>query len=82
MRTTLDLNDTLLREAKKRAAQRGRSLTSYIEDALRLALATVPGRAKRVRLRVNKKGLGLKTRINFDDTSALLDLLEQHDADR
>lgn len=38
MRTTLDLNDDLMREAKARAAQEGRTLTSLIEDGLRLVL--------------------------------------------
>lgn len=82
MRTTLDLNDALLREAKKRAAGGGRSLTSYIEDALRLALARVPTRGKKIRLRVSKTGLGLKKGINFDDTSALLDFLDEQDGRR
>lgn len=38
MRTTLDLNDDLMREAKARAAHEGRTLTSLIEDGLRLVL--------------------------------------------
>ena len=37
MRTTLDLNDTLVRRAKALAAERGTSLTQLIEEALRLA---------------------------------------------
>ena len=35
MRTTLDLNDTLLVEAKTRAAKENRTLTSIVEEALR-----------------------------------------------
>jgi predicted DNA binding CopG/RHH family protein len=82
MRTTLDLNDALLRQAKERAAKNGRSLTSYIEDALRLALARVPKRGKKVKIRVSKHGLGLKKRINLDNTSALLDWLDLQDVRR
>jgi len=41
MRTTLDLSDALLRGAKRRAAEEGRTLTSVIEEALRDSL--VPG---------------------------------------
>ena len=35
MRTTLDINDSLMREAKKMAARTGQTLTSIIEKALR-----------------------------------------------
>ena len=38
MKTTLDLNDRVLRDAKKLAAERGITLTSFIENALILAL--------------------------------------------
>jgi Arc/MetJ family transcription regulator len=38
MKTTLNLDDRLLREAKKRAADRGTTLTRVVEDALRDAL--------------------------------------------
>ncbi len=39
MRTTLNLDDSLVRKAKLRAAERGETLTRVIEDALRQALA-------------------------------------------
>lgn len=38
MRTTIQLDDQLLLEAKKHAAQTGRTLKAVIEDALREAL--------------------------------------------
>lgn len=38
MRTTLNLNDDLVRRAKQRAATEDRTLTSVIEDALRRLL--------------------------------------------
>jgi plasmid stability protein len=38
MKTTLNLDDELLREAKTRAAERGTTLTSLVEEALRDAL--------------------------------------------
>ncbi|HUR41433.1 MAG TPA: DUF2191 domain-containing protein [Verrucomicrobiae bacterium] len=38
MRTTLDLNDTLLTQAKTRAAKENRTLTSIVEESLRLLL--------------------------------------------
>ena len=39
MRTTIRINDDLLRRAKKLAAAEGRTLTSLIEDALALIMA-------------------------------------------
>ena len=39
MRTTIRLNDQLLAEAKLYAAENHRSLTSIIEDALRMLLS-------------------------------------------
>ena len=38
MKTTLNLEERLIREAKRVAAERGVTLTSVIEDALRRAL--------------------------------------------
>lgn len=38
MKTTLNLDDELLRRAKRRAAERGTTLTAVIEDALRKGL--------------------------------------------
>ncbi|MHB1586978.1 MAG: type II toxin-antitoxin system VapB family antitoxin [Acidiferrobacteraceae bacterium] len=35
MRTTLDIDDDLMREAKRRAAERGETLTRVMEQALR-----------------------------------------------
>jgi plasmid stability protein len=45
MRTTLNLDDELMRILKRRAAESGRTLTDMIEEAIREMLAR-PGRAK------------------------------------
>lgn len=42
MKTTLNLDDDLLREAKKRAAEGGTTLTHLVEEALRSALTEEP----------------------------------------
>lgn len=42
MKTTLELDDALLREAKGVAAQRGTTLKAIIEHALRRELAPAP----------------------------------------
>lgn len=42
MRTTLNLPDALVEQAKRRAASQGRTLTSLIEEGLHAVLATAP----------------------------------------
>lgn len=77
MRTTLDLNDQLVRRAKKVAAERGTTLTAVIEDALREKLsrpAPAPGRKRRTLHTF--KGDGLRPGIELNSTAALLDLLD------
>jgi hypothetical protein len=80
MRTTIRINDQLLRDAKALAASTGCSLTVLIEDSLRQTLAhqTTSTRRNPVRLKT-VSGRGLKPRVNLDNSAKLLDLLEQVD---
>lgn len=77
MRTTVRLDDRLLTEVKKYAAETGRTLTSVLEDALRETLAR---RQRQVRRRVVRlktvAGDGLQPGVDLDDTASLLDLME------
>jgi len=77
MRTTIRLNERLLAEAKKYAAESGRTLTSVLEDALRETLARRRARLKTkpVRLRT-VKGNGVRPGVDLDDSAALLDSME------
>jgi Arc/MetJ family transcription regulator len=77
MRTTIRLDDRLLAEAKKYAAESGRTLTSVLADALRETLARrhSPGERKPVRLRT-VKGNGVLPGVDLDDTASLLELME------
>ena len=81
MRTTIRLDDKLLSEAKRLAAESGRTLTSVIEDALRAALALrkQPGAARRVKLKTHGSG-GLQPGVDLNDSAALLELMEQPSA--
>ena len=78
MRTTVRLDDRVLAEVKKYAAETGRTLSSVLEDALRETLARRSARVKGkrpVRLRT-VKGDGVRPGVDFDDTAALLALME------
>ncbi len=79
MRTTINLDDALLAEAKQVAARTGRSLAAVVEDALRESLHR-RRRAVRgaVELPVFGEG-GVQPGVDLDDGAALLDLMEQDD---
>lgn len=51
MRTTVRIHDDLLKRAKKRAANEGRTLTSLIEEGLALILSA-PKESRRVRVQL------------------------------
>ena len=79
MRTTIRLDDQLLRDAKTHAARTGRTLTAVIEDALRAALAraeTPPATAFSLPVFRPVDGRGLQPGVDLSDNSALLDLME------
>lgn len=72
MRTTLSIPDPLLQNAKKRAADRGVTLSVIVEDALRKDLAhdrIAPG--ERFQLHT-VRGRLVQPRLDLDRTSALL----------
>ncbi len=77
MRTTIRLDERLLAEAKKYAAESGRTLTSVLADALRetLARSRASGTRKRIRLRTIK-GSGVRPGVDLDDTASLLEFME------
>jgi hypothetical protein len=78
VRTTIRLKGDLLRHAKQRAAATNRTFTSFVEDAVRAALAPrTPGRLprKRVELPVSGRG-GTLPGVNLDDSASLHDLLD------
>ena len=77
MRTTIDLPDDLLAQAKKFAAQSRRTLAAVIQDALREALARRrrPSRPAPVKLTTFGEA-GLQPGADLNDSAALLDLME------
>lgn len=79
MRTTIRLDDALLEQARREAAQRGITLTALIEHGLRLALrrALPADQTRRVTLPVSRASGGLMPGIDLDDSAALLDRMEE-----
>lgn len=77
MKTTLDLNDQLLADAKALAAQQRTSLTRVIEEGLQLRLRAQrsPARQARVRLPVFKGRGGLAVGVDPLSNKALLEAM-------
>jgi hypothetical protein len=82
MRTTLDIHDDLMLQAKMVAAETGRTLTAVVEDALREVFARrrlpPPENAPFV-LPTFGSG-GLMPGVDLDNSAALLDIMEEGDA--
>jgi len=77
MRTTIRLEDNLLKAAKKRAVEMDTTLTAIIEDALRTALTKPEPLKKTKKLELPTSGNGgLCAGVDLDDTSSLVDIME------
>jgi hypothetical protein len=75
MRTTIRLSEALLRKAKKKAAEKGRTLTSLIEEGLEVVLAEPRHSPSSVRLNlpVSKASGGTLPGIDLNRSSDLED---------
>jgi hypothetical protein len=80
MRTTLDLDDHLLREAKQLAAERGTTLTAVMEDALRIVVRRVEKPEPRKRRKLPTFGVpgeGFMPGVDVSNNAALRDLMDE-----
>jgi hypothetical protein len=77
MRTTIRIDDRMLAEVKKVAAETGRTITAVIEDALRELLARRRRKPRRPKVDLPTfRGKGVQPGVDLDDSAALLDLME------
>jgi hypothetical protein len=80
MRTTVRLDEDLLREVKRLAAEERMTLTAVLEQALREMLARRRQRRDRPRVPLPTfRGRGLQPGVDLDGSSALLDLMDGRD---
>lgn len=76
MRTTIRINDHLLKRAKKRAADGGRTLTSLVEEGLVLILSkTKASRRTRIELPVSKATGGVLPGVDLNRSSDLEEVM-------
>lgn len=72
VRTTVDLPEPLLRNAKQRAAERGVTLSVVLEDALRSHLAAKPARPETPFRLHTVHGRLVRPDLDLDRTSELI----------
>jgi len=78
MRTTLRINDDILKRAKKRAANEGRTLTSLIEEGLAVILSRPkPTRQHRVKLPVSSASGGVLPGIDLNRSCELEEVMNE-----
>jgi hypothetical protein len=75
MRTTFDLNDELLRRAKRAAAAEGTSVKAVVERALRAHLGGVSAR-RGYRLQWRPDRGRVRPGVRLEDRDALFDLMD------
>ncbi len=76
MRTTLNIDDNLMRRVRARAAVTGRTLTEVVEQALRQAVAGDPPERSDYRLRLVTVRGRLRRGVDLADRDALYDRME------
>ena len=80
MRTTVRLSDTLLRKAKKYAAEHDTTLTALLDQGLKMVLReNTPGyevKPKKFHLRTFKGGAGMRPGIDPTSNAQMLDIAD------
>lgn len=76
MRTTLNLDDELMRQTKTAAVDRGITLTALIEEALREHLRGAADRRTGWRLRLVTAGGAPRAGVDLDDRDSLYERME------
>jgi Arc/MetJ family transcription regulator len=75
MKTTLNIDDTVMTELKREAARQGRTMSEMVETALRLLLRSRPKRGTLPELPTFQGGVDL---VDISDRDALYRAMEEH----
>ena len=78
MRTTVNVPEDLLRQAREAALQRGCSLSDLVADSLREALTRRSGSPRRppAKRLITFRGTGVQPGVDLASSAALLDRME------
>ena len=79
--TTIRLDEQLLKDAQRAAAESGQTFTDLVADALRERLARRKTGAKRERVILHTfTGNGVQPGVDLHDSAGLLELMDEYDA--
>jgi hypothetical protein len=80
MRTTVSIDDELLKQAKQRALERGTTLSDVVSEALRIAFSERPrGPRPKVRLITAGHGSRVMPGIDFSNNASVWAALTEYD---
>ena len=80
MRTTISIDDDLLRQAKQRALERGTTLSDVVSEALRIALSQRPRKSRpKIRLVTAGHGSRVMPGIDFSNNASVWAALDEYD---
>ena len=77
MRTTIRIDDHLLRKLKEQSARTGRPVGALIEDAVRVALLRSETKPQAVRPLPTHGGSGVLPGVDLTSPAALQDVMDQ-----
>ena len=78
MRTTISLDEPLLKKARRAALDRGISFNELVITALRVELSRTPESRRREKVRLATfGGRGLRPGVDLDDTASLEDIMNE-----
>ena len=76
MKTTLNLDDQVLKKAKRQAAYDGVTLTRFVEDALRARLLSADSRRPGFKLKLNIIKGTRPPNVDISNRDALYDVID------
>jgi metal-responsive CopG/Arc/MetJ family transcriptional regulator len=78
MRTTIDIEDDLMLELKRVAAEQRQSLKALIQDAIRSSLTRRNSATRQMgnQTVVTFRGNGVRSGVNLDSMTELLDIMD------
>lgn len=79
MRTTLNLDEELMRQVRRRAADSGQTLTQIIESALRDSLARAEQKKNLYKLKWGTVAGRLRPGVDLADRDSLIDRMEERE---
>jgi hypothetical protein len=78
MRTTISLDEALLKRARRVALDRGISFNELVVTALRVDLSRAPGREQKKKITLPTFcGHGLRPGVDLDDSASLEDIMNE-----